>query len=551
MNLLIVDDEYYNVENIRELIEEKRPVFENIFCAYNLHHALDFFSKNEIHILICDIEMPGGSGLELLDQIRGMGSTGKETICIFLTAFAKFEYISTAMKLSSMEYLLKPVADEELLCAVDKAVDKFHYNCQASINMVHAGYWKKSGLSLMEIFWQDLLDGSISPVYKEIQSELVFRKLDTGILADAFYLLLIESHPDRQTRLDHSLYEFTLKNIVREYFYHADELPVVIKLSKELYLLPLTVTEEQKESDEPCSSRMRTREDILLLCRQAFESFVSHFQNNFNFYVSGSPCRLDGAAQCCQELLSAVQRNVSMENHVFDLSAPVLSGGAVKGHPLPSGRWNDLLLQGKTKELAEDARWYLKQLFNTGDATIETLTAFYYSFLQLLIGQLQSSYEAALQLFYDKLAVVSADQACSSLHTLNKWIPDILDTYTACISQAKSPNSVVSTVVAYIREHLDEDLNRNTLAAVVYLNPDYLSHIFKNETGQSIINFIISERIAESKRLLSQTDLNIRDIAITCGFQNISYFSRQFKKATGMTPREFRGHSVNPLHLQA
>lgn len=553
MNLLIVDDEYYNVENIRELIAEKRPEFTNIFCAYNMHHALDYFSRHEIHMMICDIEMPGGSGLELLDQIRGMGSSGKETICIFLTAFAKFEYISAAMKLSSIEYLLKPVDDEELLAAVDKAVEKVYKNRQASINMVQAGYWKESRLSLMEVFWQDLLDGSISPVQKEIHNELVFRKLPTGILADSFYLLLIESHPDRQTRLEHSLYEFTLKNIVREYFYRADELPVVIKLSKELYLLPLAVSKglaaepfyvREDDLELPArdgTEKLRNREEILLLCGQAFQSFVRYFQNNFNFYVSRSACRLTEAPQHCRELLSAVQKNVSLENHVFDLAASELSGGTAKDRPLPSERWMDLLLQGKIHELAEDASWYLKQLGNTKDATVETLTAFYYSFLQLLIRQLQSSQEAALQLFYDRLAAVSADGACSSLHSLNEWILDILNIYTVCIAQTKSPNSVVSTVTAYIREHLDQEMNRNTLAAVVYLNPDYLSHIFKNETGQSIINFIISERIAESKRLLSQTDLNIRDIAIACGFQNISYFSRQFKKATGMTPREFRG----------
>ena len=69
---------------------------------------------------------------------------------------------------------------------------------------------------------------------------------------------------------------------------------------------------------------------------------------------------------------------------------------------------------------------------------------------------------------------------------------------------------------------------------------EYLQPIFKKDTGSSLINYIIDRRIAHSKELLAKGEMSIRDIAITCGFQNISYFSRQFKKSTGMTPRQFK-----------
>lgn len=527
MNLLIVDDEYYNVENIRDLISQTRPEFENIFCAYNLHHALDYLSKYDIPIMICDIEMPGGSGLELLDQIRHMG---KETICIFLTAYAKFEYISTAMKLSSNDYLLKPVDDEELLAAIDKAVLKYHRKRQDSINTKHAQYWKESELYLTEIFWQDLLSGSISSSEADISNELNFRKLSTDLLSASYYLLLIEGHPDRQTLLNHSLYEFILKNIVREYFYHEEELPVVIRLTRDFYLLPLP------------RHAARSREEIISLCHKAFDCFVSHFPNSFNFYVSAVPCRIPEAERCSKELLSAAEKNVSLENHVFDLSMPLFFDYNIKEHPMPLEQWSALLSQGKTERLCENSQWYLKTLFHSGHATRESLTAFYYSFLQMLLSQLQKKqHPESLQLFYGNLAYCSASQICSSIHSLHQWIPEILNIYTSCSSHEENQDSVVNTVISYIQSHLDEDMNRNTLAAIVFLNPDYLSHIFKSETGQSLINFIINERIAKSKQLLSDTDLSIRDIAIACGFQNISYFSRQFKKSVGMTPREFRG----------
>ena len=100
---------------------------------------------------------------------------------------------------------------------------------------------------------------------------------------------------------------------------------------------------------------------------------------------------------------------------------------------------------------------------------------------------------------------------------------------------------------AYIESHLSDELDRDTLAAMVYLNADYLSHLFKKDTGSSLINYIIDRRIAHSKELLAKGEMSIRDIAITCGFQNISYFSRQFKKSTGMTPRSLK--IKNPVFL--
>lgn len=84
-------------------------------------------------------------------------------------------------------------------------------------------------------------------------------------------------------------------------------------------------------------------------------------------------------------------------------------------------------------------------------------------------------------------------------------------------------------------------MTRESLAAMVYLTPDYLSHLFKRETGFSLTNYIIYERIEEAKRMLAGTDKSVSEIATRCGFQNISYFSRQFRRFTGVTPREFRG----------
>lgn len=353
MNLLIVDDEYYNVESVRLKLETKRPVFDHIFCAYNLKQALDIFRGHEVSIMICDIEMPGGSGLELLDHIRGQKL---DTICIFLTAYARFEYISQAMKLSSIDYLLKPVEEEQLLASVDKALAQF-----------------------------------------EKQQKAV-----------------------RDTR-------------------QIDQL---------------------------------MKNELTLLARY----------------------------------------------------------------------WKELLSQNKLSQLETAALHHLLQLGHSQNTKSEALRAFYETFLNLLKTSLEESGETeALTVFLSQCTAEAEERSCSSVSALSKWVPGILALFQNCRQNTADTDNAIATVKAYIYSHLDEKLDRDMLAARVYLSPDYLSHCFKQQTGLSLTNYIIEERIQEAKRLLQDKHKNIRDIAIACGFQNISYFTRQFKKSTGMTPREYRG----------
>ena len=148
--------------------------------------------------------------------------------------------------------------------------------------------------------------------------------------------------------------------------------------------------------------------------------------------------------------------------------------------------------------------------------------------------------EEQAEAFRRQITVASPEQTFSSFGALREWISNSLLLFIQGRQAAASQDTAVATVKAYIESHLSDELDRDTLVAMVYLNADYLSHLFKKDTGSSLINYVIDRRIARSKELLAKGEMSIRDIAITCGFQNISYFSRQFKKSTGMTPRQFK-----------
>ena len=84
------------------------------------------------------------------------------------------------------------------------------------------------------------------------------------------------------------------------------------------------------------------------------------------------------------------------------------------------------------------------------------------------------------------------------------------------------------------------ELSREELAKQVYMSPDYLTKLFRKETGMSLSDYIIQKRISIAKQLLATTGLSMVEISRRTGFSYSSYFTRIFKKKTGMTPQQYR-----------
>lgn len=97
-----------------------------------------------------------------------------------------------------------------------------------------------------------------------------------------------------------------------------------------------------------------------------------------------------------------------------------------------------------------------------------------------------------------------------------------------------------------IKEFIDQNYSKNltleTLSEVVYVSKHHLAHMFKSEIGMPPITYLITRRMDEAKRLLSETDMGISDIARVIGYDNPNYFSQLFKKIVGQSPLHFRQH---------
>lgn len=98
------------------------------------------------------------------------------------------------------------------------------------------------------------------------------------------------------------------------------------------------------------------------------------------------------------------------------------------------------------------------------------------------------------------------------------------------------------TIVDYIKDHYRENISLENLAELIPCNSQYLCRLFKQISGDTPIQYLIHYRIERAEELLKETNRTVSEVAMDCGFDNISYFIRKFKEIQGMTPGEYRGN---------
>lgn len=130
----------------------------------------------------------------------------------------------------------------------------------------------------------------------------------------------------------------------------------------------------------------------------------------------------------------------------------------------------------------------------------------------------------------------------NSIDALCFKLQECIDAFTESLFADKpaESNEVIKKAMSYISDHYAEKITLDDIAGEVHLNAAYLSTIFKQTTGSSFKEYLTLVRVEESKRLLANTDYSILDIAIATGFDDQSYFSKVFKRCTGLTPKQYR-----------
>ncbi|MBS6398266.1 MAG: helix-turn-helix transcriptional regulator [Clostridiales bacterium] len=95
-------------------------------------------------------------------------------------------------------------------------------------------------------------------------------------------------------------------------------------------------------------------------------------------------------------------------------------------------------------------------------------------------------------------------------------------------------------VIDYIKENLSQTIALEQLSSLAHMSPTYFCHYFKRQTGKTPVQFINEHRIQHAAKLLTETEQSVSEIALACGFDNFSYFTRKFREYQHVTPRQYR-----------
>ena len=108
----------------------------------------------------------------------------------------------------------------------------------------------------------------------------------------------------------------------------------------------------------------------------------------------------------------------------------------------------------------------------------------------------------------------------------------------------KKYSAPIQNAIFLIEGNLSNDLSLSRLAKELNVNSSYLSTLFKKETGKTVTDYIAHRRIGQARHLLDTTRLQVQTVGQHCGFEDVHYFSKVFKRLTGMTPKQYRTHSA-------
>lgn len=529
--ILLVDDEVHAIEGVKSDLNLVKLNIEEVFTAYNIRQAKEVFEKEQIDILLCDIEMPQGSGLELLSWVR---EHHPNTVTIFLTSHADFKYAKEAMKLGSLEYLLKPVIEEDLENAIQKAQNVIDLNSEHRRNSQSHQLWMKHHSLIIERFWLDLINHTIPSRPLAIREHV--ERHHIPITEESIFLPILISVQRWNKVLksrDETILEYALKNSSEEMIIGNHGNGISFQLDRGMFLVILVGN----------SKDSMNQEQVLQACNRYVQSCHRLFYCDLSCYV-GELVEVQGMEEMVATLKTRERNNVAFVNQVFTYY-PAMNTELPSKLPAMSGVAS-LLKTGNREAVISELEKFLEGFKQDMDAGI--LHQCNQDFVQVLYSFLNAKGIQAHQLFGDDESRHIAEAAGRSVTDMLAWVRHAVN---KAVNQAEAVNetdTVVQTIKQYIALNLDQDISREQIAEQVFLNPDYLSRIFKKETGYSFTDYVLTERIRLAKELLSQTTIPISSVASSVGITNFSYFAKIFKKFVGIGPTEYRSMSRDEIN---
>lgn len=524
--VLIVDDEIHAVRAIEEAVDWKKLNVGHVYTAYNIRQAKEVLMRESIDLMLCDIEMPQGSGLELLAWVR---KEHPRVESVFLTCHADFDYARQAIQLGSLDYILKPIPYLELEQVISRACDKISKESQLQQFSRYGQYWFKHQPLLTERFWLEIMNQTIPAREEAIRQAAEERHLPYMEQARHLPVLIaVQRWGKKWSARDEKIMEGALRNAAQETILHHGECGHLVQWEKDR-LVALLPIEEQREAEAV--------QQLQEACSRFIMACNAYFYCELSCYI-GSAVPAPQLSSMLERLQRLDRDNVALVNRVL------IPGGSHPAQPAMNhpdlGLWAVLLKEGARDKLLQAISLHLQEWVLGGALDARQLHTFHQDLLQMMYYVLQLKGIQAHHLFADEESIELSQRAARSVTDLEEWVRHAVTKAMNYARTVEETQTVVDRVIAYIQTNREKELTREELASYVYLNPDHLTRLFKKKTGLSISEYLLRERLGVAKSLLIGTDMAVSAIAAQVGYANFSHFSKMFKKHVGVNPQEFR-----------
>lgn len=562
IDILLVDDETYVTESLEVTIPWAELGITSVYRAASAKEALHIVENNDIDIVVTDIRMPGMSGLELIDEINQRWAHIR---CILLTGHSDFEYTKKAIQLKAIDYILKPVNDEEFMTALSSAIGIIRTQWDEFDQYHRLLYSRKSDYKILrENVMHDLLLGREMTV-KALAEQLEAYEIEIDPHQSMMMLLIRLS--GRHASLDQQsldLMDFAVGNIAEEVFgtaYHVwfgrgpHECLVMFlqersmgqqfrhKIGEQSMSQPMTqIMTQSMNATIPSNVNENMKTQIEL-----FQMHVQRFLQGVMSIVVSSSFTFSELPQVYWRSLGSLVLS-GPEDHAIIFMDQKRDKWAEQS---ASQVLDELYKPPMLTQLLETRQWEaaeskLNFVFDALEQVPLSRNHMYELYLYVTNAFMYIAHKQGSLIHemdptgFDFLFANQLIQAPSKLKT---WATEMLSKLQAELSDqigVQNRRHIIAQVQELVTASHGQALSVKAIADQVYMHPVYLSKIYKAETGEGLGDYMIRMRMERALYLLKHTNKKIYEITSELGYQNPQYFSKMFKKHYGMTPNEFR-----------
>ena len=534
-NIMIVDDEIFVRLGIHSLLNWEDYGYRIVCEASNGEDAMKKIETHMPDILLTDLMMDKMDGFELIARCREQYPKIK---MIVLSNYNDFENVRRAMKLGAEDYIFKlSIKPEEMLNVLNEVSKKIEAD-RPDDRQADSIVLKNLAAIKTRLIKTAIQQSYLSEAALRREFDSVGLQTDFGAPCYSLYVSVDNFYAIRRSGafLEPSLMKFSMENILNEIIgqtykaqiYNYDEGDVIALIQP-----------QEGESEEAFVKLLREKMSV------AAEYIRRYLGVSVSASLSGRFIGLEGLKNAVAQNLQAMTGRFFAQEAFYPWTGtPAADEGPIR---LPEGcrpeRLNEWLADGDYSQV----KAFLRSVFDTclscaGSSPQKIrllLLDVYYRLRQCAMAQ-QIDFDSFLD--ENGLTLYEAITYGDLLAGIHDRFLNVLAQWEAVHTsgkRARCRNEIV-IVKQFVHQNLNKNLTVQMAAKISNMSESYFSHLFKNETGISFVNYVNQARIARAEILLRETGRKISDIAEEVGIDNPNYFSSLFKKLTGKSPNECR-----------